>query len=140
MESSTRMGCGRSPCRLDEHDRAWVQAAWGPYVDDGVLALDGDAEVGACELHVQVAALVLSVDGDGHVQVLDGLGPLVGKGGLLGILSRLGLGIELLLLVGGGFGHVWCAWRRAIVYCTKYLSCLVGYAATWGRPSRVSRR
>lgn len=75
------------------------------YVDDGFLALDCNLQVVAREFHVEVAALVFSIDGNGDIEVFDGLGPLVGQGSLLGVLSGLCLCVELLLLVRGGLRH-----------------------------------
>lgn len=48
------------------------------HVDNRVLALDGDPDMRLGEFHVQVAALVLCIYGDGDIDVLDGLLPLVG--------------------------------------------------------------
>ena len=73
-----------------------------PYIYERILALDGGLEVRLGELNIEVAALVLCVDRDGHVHVLDGLRPLVGQRGLFSILLRFEGSIGLLLLLGGG--------------------------------------
>lgn len=70
------------------------------YVDERLLALDGHLERVPGDLDVQVLALVLCIDGDCDVEVLDGLLPLVGQRCLLGVLLSLGLGVELLALLG----------------------------------------
>ena len=76
------------------------------YVDDGRLALDAHPQGIARDVDVQVLALVFSLNRHGDVEVLDGLVPLVGQGGLLGLLLCLLLGVELLLLLGRCFaGH-----------------------------------
>lgn len=70
-------------------------------LDDGGLALDGDAQACPGEVDIQVAAFVLCVYGHGDVHVLDGLRPSIGQGGLLGVLARLCIGIV------GGVRHGW---------------------------------
>lgn len=76
------------------------------YVDNGRLALDAHPQRIARDLNVQVLALVFPLNGHGDVEVLDGLVPLVGQGGLLGLLLCLLLGVELLLVLGRCFaGH-----------------------------------
>lgn len=70
------------------------------YIDEWLLALDSRLEGIATDLDVQVLALVLCVDGDGDVEVLDRLIPLVRQLGLLGLLPLAGLGVSLRLLVG----------------------------------------
>lgn len=76
------------------------------YVYEGLLALDGNLQGIAADLDVQVLALVFCVDGNGDVEVLNGLVPLVGKGGLLSLLLCAGLCVSLFALLGRGrAGH-----------------------------------
>lgn len=49
----------------------------GVYGDDGVLAFDGQEEFLFLDVNVEVAALEVTGDFDGHVEVADCLGPFV---------------------------------------------------------------
>ena len=71
------------------------------HLEYGLLALDAGLDGIACNVDVKVLALVLGVDGDGDVEVLDGLVPLVGQRGLLCLLSCAGLGVGPFALLGG---------------------------------------
>lgn len=82
-------------------------AGGGPtYLDNGRLALDAYGEGIAANLDVEVLGLVCRVNGDGDVEVLDGLFPLVRQLGLLLLLLLAGLGLGLEALLGRGrSGH-----------------------------------
>ena len=75
----------------------------GSHLYDGLLALDARRDPRLPEVDDEVPALEVSGDGEGDVDVADGLRPLVGEGGLLSGL--LGAGSGLLGGVGFCAGH-----------------------------------
>jgi hypothetical protein len=101
VESSTRMAWGSSPCRSAPVSCVRMHRRGATYIDEGLLALDADLEGVPADLDVQVLALVLCLDGDGDVEVLDGLVPFVRQRSLLSLLLCAGLGVGLCALFGG---------------------------------------
>lgn len=69
------------------------------YIDEGFLALYARLERVAAYLDVQVFALVLGINGDGDVEVLDSLLPLVRQRSLLFLLFCASLGVGLALFL-----------------------------------------
>lgn len=75
-------------------------------VDDGMLAANGDFEVGFLEGNVEVSTFERGGNGDCQVKVADCLGPGVGEGGLFGGFAGVKGGVGGLLVGGGEFGCV----------------------------------
>lgn len=73
------------------------------YLDDGILALDRDLDLGLGQRDLHVAALDVGRNGRGDVHVTDGLSPFVGQLSLLGLFT--GLAFLLLELTLGQFGR-----------------------------------
>lgn len=70
----------------------------GTNFDDGLLPLDSGRDALLLDVYDQVAPLEVARHCEGDVEVADGLGPLVGKSVLLGLLLGAGRG-----LFGGGW-------------------------------------
>jgi hypothetical protein len=100
VDSSTRMAWGSSPLVL----LAQCQNVHEPvtYINEGLLALDTDLQGIPAHLDVEVLAFVLCFYGDGDVDILDGLVPLVRQRGLLGLFLRASLVVGLLSLFWRG--------------------------------------
>lgn len=69
------------------------------HINHGLLALDAGLEAGLLDVDYEVAALQVAGHAEGNIEVGDGLGPLVGQGGLLRGLLRAGGSF----LLGGRF-------------------------------------
>lgn len=65
---------------------AWREAV--AHVDDGIPALDAGRERELLDVDDQIAGFHVAGDGEGDVELANGLRPLVGQGGLL--LTLLG--------------------------------------------------
>lgn len=83
------------------------------YLNQRLLSLDRHLDLGLGHHNVHVATLDIGRNGDGHVDVADGLSPFVGKLGLFGVFLGLALfflaftlgdiaGRRILFRVGGG--------------------------------------
>jgi hypothetical protein len=104
------------------------------YIDDRLLALDANFERIPADLDVEVLALVLCINVDGDVEVLDGLVPFVGQGGLLGLFLCACLGVGL-------FGVFWGRGARhgvLLCVCVLVCGCLRGNEGWRGVWTKVS--
>lgn len=88
------------------------------YLDDRLLTLDGDSDLGLGQRDIHITALDVGGNRCSDVDVTNGLGPLVRELGLLGGFAGLAVFFLLIasrqvgggqVLFGSGGGH---GWRR----------------------------
>jgi len=98
-----------SACKLSGLGISRGRRSGGKYIYYGCLPFYAGFEAGFRDEDAKVAAAEVGGDGDGDVEVADGLGPFVGELGLFRGFFGAGLGVFFLaFLGGGGGGHCYC--------------------------------